>query len=141
MDSFFNSISLSFDSYGNVAIQTSKANVFKNQEGAAMGIASIGVSSSLSGTSLDSVDDLEDISINAGISASTKPPRSLGADLILDENLNIKGGGISASTSVGSPVDIHMVASTTTTHYKANPFEAIKNTWRKFTKWLGGVVS
>ena len=133
------SISLAFDSSGNIAIQTSQADIFKKENGATLGAASIGVSKSYSFTTLGSVDDLNGQALNSGGSVPIYYGLvSVGGEAISspDAPLDLVGGSISAG--VGAGVDVHVVASKTETKGKFNIFESIKNAWNSFTSWIGG---
>ncbi|UKI12676.1 MAG: hypothetical protein L6V84_08455 [Oscillospiraceae bacterium] len=134
MDGFTWSVNISFDSSGNIAIQTTKANVFEKQSGAIIGPASAGVSRIFSITNCDTVDDLEGIFHNYGASANVYGPVSAGleANFTPDD----EWGGITVSGGVGAGVDIHASATNTETVVKFNPAEWIKGAWKKIK---GGV--
>ena len=123
------SVNISFDSSGNIAIQTTKANVFEKQSGAIIGPASAGVSRIFSVTNCDTVDDLEGIFYNYGASANVYGPVSAGleANFTPDD----EWGGITVSGGVGAGVDIHASATNTETVFKFNPVEWIKGAWKK----------
>lgn len=123
------SVNISFDSSGNIAIQTTKANVFEKQSGAIIGPASAGVSRVFSITNCDTVDDLEGIFHNYGASANVYGPVSAGleANFTPDD----EWGGITVSGGVGAGVDIHASATNTETVVKFNPAEWSKGAWKK----------
>ena len=126
------SINFSIDSAGNFAIQTSKANVFKQGEGTILGGLSIGAVRTASITSLDTVDDLEGAALNIGGSANLGPyPIVVGGDLIA--SVDEPGiTGVSVCGGVGYGYDAHVIASETETVFKVNIIEEIKNGWNKF---------
>ena len=132
------SVSLAFDSYGNIALQTAKADVFSNGDGGTFGVASIGIAKSYSYTSLETVDDLNGQALNTGGSVPVYGPISVGGEVIssLDNPTSIVGGDVSLGVGVG--IDIHTTASSTETVGKFNFVESAKNIWDKFINWIGG---
>ena len=123
------SINLSFDSSGNIAIQTTKANVFEKQSGAIIGPAAAGVSKTFSITGYDTVDDLEGIFYNVGVPVASNSPASVEAELNFSSDGDF--AGVTVSGSVGAGVDIHASATNTETVVKFNPVEWIKSVWKK----------
>ena len=83
------SINISFDSQGNIALQTTKANVFERNGGVIMGGCSIGVSLCSTYTCLDSVDELEGIFYNAG---GTIPVLDVGIEANMTPDYEVVGG-------------------------------------------------
>jgi len=120
------STSISFDSSGNIAIQTTKADAFKDDSGATLGIASIGVSSSITVTNQDTVDDLCSPSLSVGGSVSPEVlPVSIGGDVVCSatDSFEVVGGGVSVGAGAGTPVDAHASVSETKTEKKFNIFD------------------
>ena len=120
------SINISFDSQGNIALQTTKANVFERNGGVIMGGGSIGVSLCSTYTCLDSVDELEGIFYNAG---GTIPVLDVGIEANMTPDYEVVGG--TATTGIGVGVDLHFSGTTTTTVGKFNIVEAAKGLWAK----------
>ena len=120
------SICLSFDSEGNIAIQTTKANVFEPNAGVVLGAASIGVSTYSTYTYLDTIDELEGITYNIG---GTIPVINLGLEANMTSDYELVGA--TASTGIGIGVDVHFSATKTTTIGKFNIVDAAKNLWEK----------
>ena len=131
------SFNVSIDDNWNLAFQVSKANIFKDQEGATFGLASIGVSRSYSYTKLDTVDDLNGFALNTGLSVPVYGPVSVGGEVISSpqDPLNVVGGSI--EVGVGAGIDAHVVASVTQPIKKFNIVTFAKNAWSKFKSWLG----
>ena len=135
---FTYSISLAFDSSGNIALQTAKADVFQNYSGGTFGIASIGIAKSYSYTKLDTIDDLNGQALNTGGSISVFGPASVGAEVISSPSdpLNVVGGA--GSVGVGLGIDVHTTASITKTKAKFNIIDVAKNAWSTVIGWFGG---
>jgi len=131
------SVSASLDSSGNIAIQTSKADLFRECSGATLGPAAVGISLFGSFTILDTVDELNGPALSVGISGIKK---SYGADVLFsasDPDLKFLGGGVSVGTGVG--VDVHTTVSITQTHAKVNIIDIgkkLKKTWNRFVEWV-----
>ena len=123
------SINLSLDSSGNIAIQTTKANVFEKQSGAIIGSASAGVSKTFSVTNCDTVDDLEGIFYNVGASGNVYGPVSVGGELNFSPDDELVG--VTFSGGVGAGVDIHASVTNTESVVKFNPVKWIKGAWEK----------
>ncbi|MBO5148004.1 MAG: RHS repeat-associated core domain-containing protein, partial [Clostridia bacterium] len=134
------SVSLSFDSSGNIALQTSKADIFQESSGGTFGFASAGLSKSYSFTTLETVDDLNGPALNTGVSGSVYVPFSAGGEIISSPSnpTNIVGGSLSVGGGVGTPIEAHSTVSITETKEKINIFEIAKNAWTKFINWVGG---
>ena len=129
------SISIAFDSSGNIAIQTAEANVFDQNSGATFGAMSAGVSKNYSITSLDTVDDLNGQALNTGGSIPVYGPVSLEVEGI--STTEFEPIGVSGGVSVGVGVDVHATASITTTHTQFNIFEGVKNIFDGIASWFG----
>ena len=132
------SISLAFDSSGNIALQTTKADVFQKESGGTFGIVAAGVSKSYSYTSLDTIEDLEGAALNTGGSIPVYGPLSAGGEVISSPSAptEVVGGNISIGVGVG--IDAHVTASVTNTVAQFNIIDGAKNVWNMATGWIGG---
>jgi len=128
------SISLSFDSHGNVALQKTKADIF--DEGATIGLWLAGLLGSASYTKLDSVCDLEGEGLNVGGSFNVCSPVTAGADVLLDLDTG-EFNGVSVSGGVGLGLDVHASATKTETIYSYNICTYTRNMWNRFKRWIG----
>jgi len=126
----------SIDTYGNVALQKTRATVFKNGEGGTFGLASIGASITVSTTELDTVNDLNGKGLNCGFLAPVWGLISVGKDNILDpDNLrDIIGNSVSVSAGLG--LDAHIMATQTEPVFQYNLFDTTKAIIHTFLNWL-----
>ena len=126
------SLNLSFDSKGNIALQTSVADVFNS--GATFGVGSIGISQPNTVTNYDTVFDLEGAGLSAGLSFPVYGPFSAGADAIISmDNDSLRG--VSVAGGVGTGIDVHTVVGETKTTAKTT-FKDVAKTILKVAKWF-----
>ena len=113
-------ISLSFDGHGNIAIQNTHAYTdFSGESGTAiMGLFSAGATTSITITSLDSVDDLNGISTSIGFSSGTFALDIISNGYRAVDN-DTKLNGIQIGYGAGIGIDVHTVQAHTTTIYRS----------------------
>ena len=128
------SINLSIDGYGNIALQKSKADMFSENSGVTLGLASIGASKTFSFTNLDTVNHLEGEALNLGASGPVYKFISVGVEGVW-ANDEFVGGTL--STGIGAGVDVHVAASTTNTIFQFNIVEKIEKVWSTIKGWFG----
>ena len=119
------SIFVSIDDDGNIALQYSEANIFKERSGAVFGWIGAGVSNFCSRSfKADTVDDLNGVGTNIGFGINKN-----GVSIGLAEDGTFSSIGVSAGPSVGSSVT--MEAAKTDTIFKVNVKELMMTAWQK----------
>ncbi|MBO5211837.1 MAG: DNRLRE domain-containing protein [Clostridia bacterium] len=129
------SFALAYDSTGNFALQTTKADVFKKSSGGTFGLASIGFEKSYSYTKFKTIDSLNGIALNAGGSLPVCGPVSISGEAIspLDEP-DLVGGSVGVGIGLGA--DLHATVGITETKFEFNIFKTAKNIWKTIVSWF-----
>jgi hypothetical protein len=125
---------ISFDSSGGFAIQSTKANIFEDSGGVVIGACAVGLSLTATVTKYDSVDELEGIFTNLGVSGNLGPT-SVGGEFNFASDWEPVGGTI--STGIGAGVDVHMSGTKTKSIIKGKT----KNFFSDIGKYLLGVFA
>ena len=127
------------DSSGNIAIQKTKADAFKEQSGVTLGVASIGKSYIITRTNLDTYKDLEGWAYTVGASANVYGPVSVGGEKTITTDGKYVGDTISLGAGVG--VDVHATYAYTETVYHFNVFDELENLWNGVCDWFSSLFN
>jgi len=132
------SVSIAFDSSGNIALQTTTADVFKKNSGGIFGLASIGVGKTYSYTNLETVDDLEGPAVSTGSSLISSGILSADYEKIttFEDNPQFVGASILGSLGVSLGKGAHKTISITETKTKINVFDIAKDIWSTVFGWF-----
>ena len=131
------SFSVAIDDDGNIALQKTKADVFKKNSGAIFGLADIGGGESVTLSTADTVFDLEGPSFAIGGSTKKIGAEVFVSDLSDMENA-VKGVTFSVPNASKQAVDfnVHATVSKTETIASFNIKDTLSGWWREIKSWF-----
>ena len=133
-------VSFVFDMHGNIAIQTSKADIFREESGGTFGTASIGISASETITRLETVYDLEGVGSTIGGAVSLgEIPVSIGGEIMPATDDSVIPAGVSVVVGMGLShrVTAYAYALETETRADMNIISIATSIWTSFKTWIG----